>query len=57
MYEQQKNAIAECLRLVADSYKGHEESVLNVIDRCQNAIEEVRKGAIGPWELTCGGIL
>lgn len=52
MYEQQKNAIAECLRLVADSYKGHEESVLNVIDRCQNAIEEVRKGAIGPWELT-----
>lgn len=50
MYEKQMNAIAECLRLVADSYNGHEQAVLSVIADCQNAMDEERDGAVGPWE-------
>jgi hypothetical protein len=43
-------AIAECLELVVDSYEGHEQDVLKVIVDCQEAMEEEREGAIGPWE-------
>ncbi|KVN48750.1 hypothetical protein WT12_08370 [Burkholderia territorii] len=50
MYEKQTNAIAECLRLVADSYNGHEQAVLDVIADCQSAMEDEREGAVGPWE-------
>ena len=50
MYEKQMNAIADCLRLVAGSYDGHEHTVLDVIADCQDAIEEEREGAIGAWE-------
>jgi hypothetical protein len=44
MYEKQMNAIVECLRLVADSYEGHEQAVLDVIADCQDAMEEEREG-------------
>lgn len=50
MYEQQMNAIVECLRLVADSYDGHEHAVLDVIADCESAMEQEREGAIGAWE-------
>lgn len=50
MYQQQMNAIAECLELVAESYDGHEQKVLEVIAACQDAMEEEREGAIGLWE-------
>ena len=43
MYQQQMEAIAECLELVADSYDGHQQRVLNVIDDCQAAMEEERE--------------
>jgi hypothetical protein len=50
MYRKQMEAIAECLELVAASYEGREQDVLNVIAECQQAMEEQREGAIGPWE-------
>jgi hypothetical protein len=43
-------SIAECLEPVAGSYDGHDQEVLEVIATCQEAMEEERKGAIGPWE-------
>ncbi|MCA8100122.1 hypothetical protein [Burkholderia contaminans] len=50
MYEKQMSAIAEGFRLVADSYEGHEQAVLDVIADCQSAMEEECEGAIGAWE-------
>jgi hypothetical protein len=50
MYEKQMNEIAECLRLVADSYDGHDHAVLDVIADCERAMEQEREGAIGAWE-------
>ncbi|KVF80072.1 MULTISPECIES: hypothetical protein [Burkholderia cepacia complex] len=50
MYEKQMTAIAEGFQLVADSYEGHEQAVLDVIADCQSAMEEEREGAIGAWE-------
>jgi hypothetical protein len=51
MYEKQMNEIAECLRLVADSYDGHDHAVLDVIADCERAMEqECGGGAIGAWE-------
>jgi hypothetical protein len=50
MYQKQMESIAECHELVAVSYDGHQQLVLNVIADCQEAMEEEREGAIGPWE-------
>jgi hypothetical protein len=50
MCQQQMESTAECLELVAESYDGHDQEVLEVIAACQEAMEEERKGAIGPWE-------
>ena len=50
MCQQRMESIAECLELVAESYDGHDQEVLEVIAACQEAMEEERKGAIGPWE-------
>ncbi|VVE18413.1 hypothetical protein [Pandoraea cepalis] len=50
MYLDQLNAIGNCLGLAAISYVGHEQTVLEIIDDCQRAMEEEREGAIGPWE-------
>ncbi|MFM0742248.1 hypothetical protein PQQ51_33945 [Paraburkholderia xenovorans] len=50
MYQKQMESIAECLELVAESYDGHEQDVLKVITESEEALEEEREGAIGPWE-------
>ncbi|KWB20826.1 hypothetical protein WL32_16990 [Burkholderia cepacia] len=50
MYEKQMSAIAEGFQLVANSYEGHEQAVLDVIADCQSAMEEEQEGAIGAWE-------
>ena len=50
MYQKQMESIAECLKVVAESYDGHQQSVLKVIGECQEAMEEEREGAIGLWE-------
>jgi hypothetical protein len=50
MYQQRMESIAECLELAAESYDGYDQKVLEVIAACQEAMEEGREGAIGPWE-------
>lgn len=50
MYRDLLKAIADCFERIADDYAGHEGEVAALIDRCQQAIEDEREGALGPWE-------
>lgn len=50
MYEKQRDSIVRCLEVVAEGYDGHEQDVLDIINECQQAMEDEREGAIGPWE-------
>ncbi|WP_176316683.1 hypothetical protein [Burkholderia vietnamiensis] len=50
MYETQRALLVDTLERVADDYRGHEQAVLDVIAECEQAVEDQREGAIGPWE-------
>lgn len=50
MYETQMALLADTLDRVTDDYHGHEQAVLAVIAECEQAMEDEREGAIGPWE-------
>jgi hypothetical protein len=50
MHRDLLQAIADCFAHIADDYTGHEGEVAALIERCQQAIEDERKGALGLWE-------
>jgi cytochrome c551/c552 len=50
MYRDLLKAIAESFERIADNYAGHEGEVATLIEQCQEAIEDAREGALGPWE-------
>lgn len=50
MFEKQMALLVDTLQRIADDYRGHEQTVLDVIAECEQAIEDEREGAVGPWE-------
>ncbi|KVN07894.1 MULTISPECIES: hypothetical protein [unclassified Burkholderia] len=50
MYEKQMALLVDTLERIADDYHGHEQAVLDAIAECEQALEDEREGAIGPWE-------